>query len=137
MIAVACLLKPLQTLLWTACVLALPVTAMAQPVSQLSGVVRDTTGSALPGATVTITGAALVAPRTLVTNERGRYEVDVLPAGRYMVRASLSGFETLTGEVDIEAAPTTLDLTLDISRADPRFLRLVARCNFMRTAPAS
>ena len=62
MIAVACLLKPLQTLLWTACVLALPVTAMAQPVSQLSGVVRDTTGSALPGATVTITGAALVAP---------------------------------------------------------------------------
>ena len=29
MIAVAYLLKPLQTLLWSACVLALPVTAMA------------------------------------------------------------------------------------------------------------
>ena len=59
MIAVAYLRKPLQTLLWSACVLALPVTAMAQPVSQLSGVVRDSTGSALPGVTVMITGAAL------------------------------------------------------------------------------
>ncbi len=105
MIAVAYLLKPLQTLLWSACVLALPVTAMAQPVSQLSGVVRDSTGSALPGVTVTITGAALVAPRTLVTNEQGRYELDALPAGRYLVSASLSGFETRTGEVDIEARP--------------------------------
>ena len=65
MIAVVYLQKPLRTLLWTACVLALPVTAMAQPVSQLSGVVRDTTGSPFPGVTVTITGPALVAPRTL------------------------------------------------------------------------
>ncbi len=120
MIAVAYLLKPLQTLLWSACVLALPVTAMAQPVSQLSGVVRDTTGSALPGVTVTITGAALVAPRTFVTNEQGRYELDALPAGRYVVSASLSGFETRTGEVDIEAVPATLDLSLDVSSFSDR-----------------
>jgi len=113
------LLKPLQILLWSACVLAFPVTAMAQPVSQLSGVVRDTTGSALPGVTVTITGAALVAPRTLVTNEQGRYELDALPAGRYVVSASLSGFETRTGEVDI-AVPATLDLSLDVSSFSDR-----------------
>jgi iron complex outermembrane receptor protein len=120
MIAVAYLLKPLQTLLWTACVLALPVTAMAQPVSQLSGVVRDTTGSALPGVTVTITGAALVAPQTLVTNEQGRYELDALPAGRYLVSASLSGFETRTAWVDVEAGPATRDLTLDVSSFSDR-----------------
>ena len=107
MIAVAYLLKALQTLLRSGCVLALPIAAMAQPVSQLSGVVRDTTGSALPGVTVSITGAALVAPRTLVTNERGRYELDALPAGRYLVSASLTGFETRTGKVDIEAVPAT------------------------------
>ena len=120
MIAMAYLLKPLRTLLWSACVLSLPVTAMAQPVSQLSGVVRDMTGSALPGVTVTITSTALVAPRTFVTNEQGRYELDALPAGRYLVSASLSGFETRTGEVAIEAVPATLDLSLNVSSFSDR-----------------
>ena len=76
--------------------------------------------SALPGVTVTITGAALVAPRTLVTNEQGRDELDALPAGRYMVSASLCGFETRTGKVDIEAVPATLGLSLEVSSFSDR-----------------
>ena len=37
----------------------------AQLTGQLAGVVRDTSGGLLPGATVTVTGRIVVAPRTL------------------------------------------------------------------------
>jgi iron complex outermembrane recepter protein len=119
-IAVGYLLKALLILLRSGCVLALPVVAMAQPVSQLSGVISDTTGGALPGATVIVSGAALAAPRTVVTNDRGRYELDALPAGRYLVSASLNGFESVTAWVDVEAGPATLDLTLAVSSFSDR-----------------
>jgi hypothetical protein len=74
--------------------------------------VRDSTNDLLPGATVTITGAALVAPRTVITDDQGRYELDSLPAGRYVVEVSLSGFEPGTTAIDIEVGARTLDLVL-------------------------
>ena len=75
------------------CLVALgAVVASAQPSGQLTGVVRDTTGSVLPGVTLAITGEALSAPRTVVTNEHGEYVVDALPAGCYLVTAMVSGF---------------------------------------------
>ena len=55
--------------------------ASAQSEGRLTGVVRDATGSVLPGVTVTVGGPALTAPRTVVTDDRGRYVLDSLPAG--------------------------------------------------------
>ena len=69
---------------------------------------------------MTVTGAALVAPRTVVTNDRGRYELDNLPAGRYLVEASLSGFEPRTTAIDIEAGAATLDLVLAVGSLSER-----------------
>ena len=77
------MLKALQTVLCGSLLFAPSVTTSAQSPPQLTGVVRDTTGSVLPGVTVTATGAALVGPRTVVTDEHGHYELDSLPAGRY------------------------------------------------------
>ena len=57
------------------CLLFISISASAQPTQQLSGVVRDATGSVLPGVTVTVTGAALVAPRVVMTDQHGRYEL--------------------------------------------------------------
>ena len=76
---------------------------LAQAVGQLTGVVRDTTGAVLPGVAVTVTGTALAAPRTVVTNELGRYEIDNLPVGRHVVEATLSGFEPHAVEMAIAA----------------------------------
>jgi hypothetical protein len=102
-------------LFFAACLLAFAVeTTRAQFLGQLAGVVRDTTGGLLPGVAVTITGAPLAAPKTIVTNDRGRYEFDTLPAGRYLVEAALSGFEPRITRVDIGARPATLDLVLAI-----------------------
>ena len=83
--------QTLESIVRVVCLIALgAVVTSAQPSGQLTGVVRDTTGSVLPGVTVTITGAALSAPRTVVTNEHGEYVVDALRAGRYLVTAAFS-----------------------------------------------
>ena len=91
--------------------------AGAQLTGQLAGVVRDTSGGLLPGATVTVTGRIVVAPRTVVTNDRGRYELDNLPADRYLIEVSLSGFEPRSTAIDIEAVAATLDLVLTVGFA--------------------
>ena len=83
-----------RTFLIAGCLLVSGVpAAWSQPTGQLSGVVRDTMGGALPGVEVSVTIAGGVAPRTSLTDGRGRYEVGALPPGRYTVAASLGGLQ--------------------------------------------
>ena len=92
----------LRTLVCAACLLAVGVdAASAQPAGRLAGVVRDATGSVLPGVTVTVAGPALGAPRTVVTDAHGQYALDSLPEGRYLVTATFSGFEPRRTEVQV------------------------------------
>lgn len=89
--------------------------ASAQPGGQLTGVVRDSTGSVVPGATVTVSGATLIAPRTVVTDKDGKYVVDALPAGRYLVTAAFDGFEPTSTAIGVGATAATLDIKLAVS----------------------
>ena len=108
--------RTLETIVRIVCLMVLgTVVAAAQPAGQLAGVVRDSAGSVLPGVTVTMTGAALSAPRTVVTDDHGEYVVDALPAGRYLVTAAFRGFEPSTTKVDVGAASATRDLVVDVS----------------------
>jgi iron complex outermembrane receptor protein len=111
----------LRTLACAACLLAVGMDAAAtQPEGRLAGVVRDATGSVLPGVTLTVAGPALKAARTTVTDDHGGYVLDSLPAGRYLVTAALAGFESRTTEVDVEGASATLDLILAVSSFSER-----------------
>jgi hypothetical protein len=106
---------PRALLLSAPWLLALTLTASAQPTQQLSGVVRDATSSVSPGVTVTVTGAALAASRVVMTDQQGRYELE-LPAGRYSITATRSDFQTATADISVGAAgPATLDLVLAVS----------------------
>ena len=96
------------------------VAASAQSGGQLTGVVRDPTGSVVPGVTVTVTGATLIAPRTVVTDEDGEYMVDALPAGRYLVTAAFNGFEPTSKAIGVGATAATLDLELAVSSVAER-----------------
>jgi iron complex outermembrane recepter protein len=108
------------TIVLASCLLIFAANAVgAQPTGQLAGVVRDTSGGLLPGATVTVTGR-IVAHRTVVTNDRGRYELDNLPADRYQIEVSLSGFEPRTTAIDIEAVAATLDWVLTVGSLSER-----------------
>ena len=86
-----------------------------QPPGRLTGVVRDTSGSVLPGVTLTVSGGALIAPQTVITDEHGEYAVDALPAGRYLVTAAFRGFEPSTTEIEVGATSATRDLVVGVS----------------------
>src|SRR5688572_26085780 len=108
--------RTLETIVRVVCLTAVgSVAVSAQPPSQLTGVARDSTGGVLPGVPVTLTGAALIAPRTVITDEHGEYLVDALSPGRYLVTAAFSGFERSSTEVDVGATSATRDVVLAVS----------------------
>ncbi len=88
----------------------------AQPAK--GGVVRgfvSTQGRSvrLPGAEVVITNASGVDVAALLTDGDGQFQSEALPPGAYRVRASLSGFDTLTVTVQVSRDKTT-DIGLDL-----------------------
>jgi len=71
-----------------------PVCAQSVSGSQVSGIVRDASGGALPGAEVTITKTDTGAVRTTVTSSDGAYVLTNLPVGPYQLKVILQGFTT-------------------------------------------
>jgi hypothetical protein len=66
---------------------------------RISGTVTDESGAALPGATITLSSAALQVPQLVqVTDEAGEYQFLELPPGVYRVSYELSAFTTLIRE---------------------------------------
>jgi hypothetical protein len=86
-------------------------TAMAQTATtgQLSGQVVGDDGSALPGVTVTVSSPALIGgPRTVISDEDGRYVFPALPPGAFSIRAELQGFVPQErSEVEVRLNRTT------------------------------
>src|SRR6185503_6336390 len=97
--------------------LCLTASAFAQiSTAQLAGIVSDTSGAALPGATVTVTQADTGATRSVVTDGEGAYLVSNLSPGPYRLEVSLQGFRTYvqTGIVLQVAATPTINVELAI-----------------------
>src|SRR4028119_2058952 len=61
----------------------------------ISGTITDATGGVLPGVTVTVTNVETNVAQTVVTDERGTYQVRHLNAGTYSVQAELQGLQTM------------------------------------------
>ena len=68
----------------------------------LSGVVRDTGGGVVPGATVTVTNLATNVGTTQQTTETGGYQSVNLVPGRYQIEVELSGFKKSSQVVTLE-----------------------------------
>jgi hypothetical protein len=80
----------------------------------IEGTVRDATGGALPGVTVSLHNTATNFEQTQVTDSEGRFRGVLLPLGPYEVKASLSGFggQTVKG-IDLGVGQTrTIDVKL-------------------------
>src|SRR5260221_7683051 len=60
------------------------------------GTVRDSSGGALPGVSVSAKSLETGAARTAVADGGGTYQILSMPAGDYAVEAALSGFRTAT-----------------------------------------
>lgn len=102
--------------LWLTCFLTLssliwPLMAAAQT-STIAGMVRDASGSVLPGVTVEVASPALIERmRTVVTDSQGRYSVVSLRPGTYTITFSLPGF----GNVVREGVELTSDFTATVN----------------------
>ena len=73
-----------------------PRDAVAQAgTGTLTGRIIDTLGASIPGALVTVTEEATGAVRTATSEVDGGFRLPGLPAGRYTVDVTLSGFAPL------------------------------------------
>ena len=89
--------------------------------SSLAGVVVDTDGGVLPGATVVIRSDATGVSQQLITNESGAFSAPALAAGTYTVTVTLSGFKTgIVRDVKLVAAvPANLpNITLSLGNLE-------------------
>ena len=92
--------------------------AWAQAVagSQVSGVVKDSSGGVLPGVEVTITKTDTGVARSVVTGPDGAYVFPNLPVGPYLLKVVLHGFNTYVQEgitLQVNTNPT-IDVTLSV-----------------------
>src|SRR5437870_10718247 len=83
---------------------------------EISGVVRDSQGGVLPGATVTAEQVETGTKIERVTDERGRYFLPSLRVGTYVVTAELAGFRRVlrSGVVVQIGQKLALDFSLDV-----------------------
>ena len=72
--------------------------AFGQTLGSIEGTVADAQGLAVPGATVTLAGEALIAPEVAVTLVDGSYRFRALGRGSYDVTFELPGFQTVVRE---------------------------------------
>jgi hypothetical protein len=75
----------------------LPRPLAAQAVSgTILGTVRDTSGGALPGATVTLVNTGTGFTRTVTTDASGEFTAPLVPTGTYSASAELGGFKKVS-----------------------------------------
>lgn len=63
---------------------------------KIAGLVTDSSGAAVPSATVAVKSTALMAERTTTTGPDGAYLFDLLPLGAYEVTVTSKGFKAFT-----------------------------------------
>ena len=100
----------LAQLLMVGLCLAIAAPALAQSqatTGTIEGIVSDTTGAVLPGATVTFTNIGTGFTREVVTDADGRYRGLALPLGTYTIAVDLTGF----GKAQRENVPLAVGQT--------------------------
>jgi outer membrane receptor protein involved in Fe transport len=94
---------------------AMAATATAQlSTATMFGTVTDSTGAAIPGATVTITQTQTNLVRTTTSSGQGEYRAEFLPVGPYTVKVNSPGFqESLQNGIVLTATQqATINVTL-------------------------
>jgi hypothetical protein len=106
-----------KALVTLAVFLALAAGAAAQTeTGRITGVVTDSTGGILPGATVTAKSAGTGATRELTTDSAGQYVFANMPPGPYEITASLTGFNAANVKVTVTVGgAVAVDLKMDIA----------------------
>ncbi len=123
-----------SAVVWVASAVVVASLAAATPAlaqSSIAGVVKDTSGGALPGVTVEATSPALIErSRSVISDESGQYKIIDLRPGTYVVSFTLPGFSAVrregielppnfTAPVNAEMRVGAVEETITVSGATP------------------
>ena len=95
-------------------------TGRAQTQGGINGRVTDSSGAAIPGATVTVTNTATSGTRNTTTNAEGLYTFPALPPGFYELKVELQAFKTAeirSFKVDVQQT-VRVDVPLQVGALD-------------------
>ena len=97
--------------------IAIPAYGQGGAASAISGVVQDSAGGVIPGASVIVKSDATGTTFQAVTSSSGAYNVPSLSAGVYTVTVSLQGFKsTIITDVRVQSGiPTTINAVLPLA----------------------
>ena len=100
--------------LLAAALLLAPAVLRAQSGSgTITGIVKDSSGGVIPGATVKVVNESTSVSVEAIDRRAGSYRFETLVPGPYRVEASLDGFETAERRIALEAGQTpAIDVTL-------------------------
>ncbi len=120
-------MKPSSLLKSSILILLLSFMAAAQTSrGTVSGIIADTTGAVIAGATITLTNTQTGVSRSTVANGDGLYRFDAVDLGIYTVRINANGFGPITknnitvnanqiAQVDATLSPGTTEIAVDIT----------------------
>jgi outer membrane receptor protein involved in Fe transport len=105
-------------------VIIFPASTLAQvDRAALTGVVHDSSGATVPGATVKLTPIAGGAERAVKATHTGTYQVTGLGSGEWLVEIAAAGFQTVAQTVRLEVGQRAqLDATLPVGGVTERVL---------------
>ncbi len=106
-------------MLAVASVFTCPMAHAQSSFGQISGVVDDPTGAAIPGATITITNVGTQVKRTVVSDGDGNYIATNLPIATYSISVTKTGFKTAqqAGVTITADAKVTSNFTMSLGEA--------------------
>ncbi|MFN7914889.1 MAG: TonB-dependent receptor [Vicinamibacterales bacterium] len=97
------------------CLLAVCAPASAQNIGTVSGVVKDSQGLAVPGASINLLNRVSQTSQDAVTDGEGKYTLANIPFGIYVLTATLQGFTPAQQVLDVHSTVAiTADLQLKV-----------------------
>ncbi len=115
----------------------LGVLPLAAQNSSLSGVISDSNGAVVPGASLKVENEDTTAARATVSNDRGEYQVVQMSPGKYQVTVEKPGFRVQTSEVVLQTnTPSTLNIALEVG-AVSQSVNVTAEVSVVNTENAS
>jgi len=102
------------------CLLLLGVAFAQETTGSVQGLVKDPSGAVVTGATVEVSGPALLGTKKATTDAGGFYRITNLPPGVYTVAVTASGFAP-TKRSNLQVAPgrtDTIDIAMTVGSAE-------------------
>jgi outer membrane receptor protein involved in Fe transport len=114
-----------------------PLAAAQTETGRITGLVTDSTGGLLPGATVTARAVGTGATRSHVTDATGQYVFANLPPGSYELSVVLQGFRTANLSVPVTVgASVNVNVKLEIAGVAAELVTVTAESPAINTVNA-